>query len=126
MVLNFIWNKALIVLSKTVTTMDGHMIIMCLMFLAFVQLGQLLLPALMFQAVSMILRLLNGSLYMKDWSKCIIEMEGGALLIVLFPKKYDFLIKSSQTLPDAADEILINEEATSMHQSAEWGMSYHL
>ena len=37
-------------------------------------------------------------------------------------KKYDFLIKSSQNLPGTAEEIVVNEEATSMRQSAEWGM----
>ena len=37
-------------------------------------------------------------------------------------KNHAFLIKSSQTLPGTAEEIVVNEEATSMRQSAEWGM----
>ena len=39
-------------------------------------------------------------------------------------KRYDFLIKSSQTDPDSDDhnDYVVNEEATSMRQSAEWGM----
>ena len=37
-------------------------------------------------------------------------------------KKCDFLIKSSQSLPDTAEGITVNTDATSMRQSAEWGM----
>jgi hypothetical protein len=37
-------------------------------------------------------------------------------------KKCDFLIKSSQTLPESLEEIIVNADATSMRQSAEWGM----
>lgn len=35
---------------------------------------------------------------------------------------YPFLIKSSQTDPHGREELLINREATSRRQSAEWGM----
>ena len=35
---------------------------------------------------------------------------------------YPFLIKSSQTDPHGSEELIINREATSMRQSAEWGM----
>ena len=41
---------------------------------------------------------------------------------VFSKKRCDFLIKSSQELPGNANEILVNEDATSMRQSAEWGM----
>jgi hypothetical protein len=37
-------------------------------------------------------------------------------------KKCDFLIKSSQSLPDTAEGITVNTDATSMRQSAGWGM----
>ena len=37
-------------------------------------------------------------------------------------RRNEFLVKSSPGLLNSADEILINEEATSMRQSAEWGM----
>ena len=37
-------------------------------------------------------------------------------------KNHEYLIKSSNTLPCTAEEIHINDEATSMRQSAEWGM----
>ena len=36
--------------------------------------------------------------------------------------RYHFLIKSSQDLPATIEQIRINNEATSMRQSAEWGM----
>ena len=32
------------------------------------------------------------------------------------------MIKSSQTLPECAEDIVVNAEATAMRQSAEWGM----
>ena len=37
-------------------------------------------------------------------------------------RKCNFLIKSSQTLPECAEDIVVNAEATAMRQSAEWGM----
>jgi len=36
--------------------------------------------------------------------------------------RYDFLIKSSQVSEGGVEEYIINSEATSMRQSAEWGM----
>ena len=37
-------------------------------------------------------------------------------------RNHDFLIKSSQNLGDTAEENIVNFDATSMRQSAEWGM----
>jgi len=41
---------------------------------------------------------------------------------VFGPARYDFLIKSSQVSEGGVEEYIINPEATSMRQSAEWGM----
>ena len=40
----------------------------------------------------------------------------------LLQKANDFLLKSSQSLLDDPDAFTVNEEATSMRQSTEWGM----
>jgi hypothetical protein len=57
--------------------------------------------------------------------ECVYEEHGGGLCTVdsAFCKKANvFLLKSSQSLPDDPDAFTVNEEATSMKQSAEWGM----
>ena len=53
--------------------------------------------------------------YLRNGGKCAVDS-------AFCKKKNDFLIKSSQSLPDTAEEIVVNREATSMRQSAEWGM----
>jgi hypothetical protein len=63
-----------------------------------------------------------GGIY--DKLEVIYERTGGRVTVdsAFSKKRCDFLIKSSQELPGTANEILINEDATSMRQSAEWGM----
>ena len=54
----------------------------------------------------------------------VYERNGGKITVdsAFCKKRHDFLIKSSQTPPNDAEGIIINAEATSMRQSAEWGM----
>ena len=65
-----------------------------------------------------------GNIYAK-LGKVHEEMGGQCTVDSAFSKKrHDFLIKSSQTDPDSDDpnDFVVNTEATSMRQSAEWGM----
>ena len=50
------------------------------------------------------------------------EETGGTCIVdsAFSKKKCNFLIKSSQVLPECAEEIVVNAEATAMRQSAEW------
>ena len=54
----------------------------------------------------------------------VYERNGGMVLVdsAFCRKSNRYLIKSSQAIPGSAEEILINDEATSMRQAAEWGM----
>ena len=53
--------------------------------------------------------------YVRTGGKCTVNS-------AFSKRRAPFLIKSSQQLPYGGEEILVNEEATSMRQSAEWGM----
>ena len=55
------------------------------------------------------------NVYVRTGGKCTVDSA--------FSKRHaPFLIKSSQQLPYGGEEILVNEEATAMRQSVEWGM----
>ena len=53
--------------------------------------------------------------YVRTGGKCTVDS-------AFSKRRASFLIKSSQQLPYGGEEILVNEEATLMRQSAEWGM----
>ena len=53
--------------------------------------------------------------YARFGVKCTVDSAFGSV-------RYDFLIKSSQVSSGGVEEYTINSEATSMRQSAEWGM----
>ena len=53
--------------------------------------------------------------YARVGVKCTVDSAFGSA-------RYDFLIKSSQVSNGSVEEYIINSEATSMRQSAEWGM----
>ena len=53
--------------------------------------------------------------YVRTGGKCTVNS-------AFSKRRAPFLIKSSQQLPYGGEEILVNEEATLMRQSAEWGM----
>jgi len=53
--------------------------------------------------------------YERYGGKCTVDCAFGSA-------RYDFLIKSSQVCEGGVEQYIINSEATSMRQSAEWGM----
>ena len=63
-----------------------------------------------------------GDIYEKLGS--MFEDHGGLCTVdsAFCKKSNEFLLKSSQALPDSPEEFTVNEDATSMRQSAEWGM----
>ena len=65
-----------------------------------------------------------GNIYQK--LSCIHDETGGKCTVdsAFSKQNYPFLIKSSQTDPESNDpaDFIVNNEATSMRQSAEWGM----
>jgi len=53
--------------------------------------------------------------YERCGGKCTVDSAFGSA-------RYDFLIKSSQVSNGGVEDYIVNSEATSMRQSAEWGM----
>ena len=56
-----------------------------------------------------------GEVFNSCGGKCIVDSAFCKL-------KYDYLIKSAQSAPENTEEFVVNEQATAMRQSAEWGM----